>query len=95
MGIRPKKCKMCGEKFIPTRSNNTICPKLECKAAGRKITYEKLKKKEKERAARKAREAKNKPESLDVAGAKARAEGLSYGQRELKLWLEKNKLARG
>lgn len=94
MGFRPKKCRICGEKFVPLSRNNTICPNAECKAIGCKIAKAKYRKKKKERDAKTKKKEVKKPDTLAEADAKAREEGLSYGQRELRIWLEKQRMER-
>jgi hypothetical protein len=94
MAFRQRKCKICGNKFIPLSRNNTICPNPECKAIGCKIAKAKYRKKRKAGEQKKVSEKIKKPETLAEADAKAREEGLSYGQRELRIWMEKQRMER-
>ena len=94
MAYRPKDCKICGKRFVPTSRNNTICPNPECKEIGCKIAHEKYRKNQKVREKKKALAKSRKPDTLAQADAKARAEGLSYGQRELRIWMEQQRMER-
>lgn len=94
MGYRPKNCRICGNKYVPISRNNTICPNPECKEKGRLIAQEKYRKKAEERKKKAALAKSRKPDTLAEADAKARAEGLSYGQRELRIWLEQQRMER-
>ena len=92
MGYRLRKCKICGDKFMPTTSRNVVCSKASCKVANRRKNREKNKKKKEKLIA--AETKRKKVDSLAEADAKARDEGLSYGQRELRIWMEQQRMER-
>ena len=96
MGFRPKRCIVCNVKFTPKSRNNTICENPECKAIRCRLTHEKNRQKQRELRKKNA-ELQKKAKKIDTlaeADAKARAEGLSYGQRELRIWMEKQRMER-
>jgi len=94
MGYRMRKCKICGEKFKPTTSRNIICSKASCKLAHKRINREKNKKIKEKLIAAEGKTKKKKVDTLAEADAKAREEGLSYGQRELRIWMEQHRMER-
>lgn len=85
MGFRPKKCKVCGVKFVPLSRNNTICPNPECKKIGNTVAKAKYRKMKKERAAKENKRVVQRQETLTEINEKARAMGLSYGKYMLLL----------
>lgn len=94
MGCRVRKCKICGDKFIPKSSRNMLCGKEECIKQRRKLTRDRNRKNREKRLAMEAKAKREKKDSLAEADAKAREEGLSYGQRELRIWLEQQRMER-
>lgn len=92
MGCRLRKCKVCGDKFMPKTSRNIVCSKASCKLAHRKNNREKNKKKKEKLIAAEAK--RKRIDSLAEADSKAREEGLSYGKRELRIWLEQQRMER-